>query len=310
MTTQSSRQELFATVTDKLIARIQAGNLPPWKVSWKTGMMTSYHSDRAYSGMNQFILMLEKAVNGYTSNYWVAFGAIKEAQGKAQDKPWAEQPQIKKGASPVTILRPRPGSVDEVQSDGTTTTRHFLRFDTAKVWNEDQLLNWTPKEVPTVPPMPIEAIEALLANLPNRPVVVHRRHEQPSYVPRADKILMPLLADFKISTAYYAVRFHEEVHATGHSSRLKRDGVTCYETRSGALTEVYSYEELVAEMGAAFLCAHTGLEPEPAADHASYLANWASFLKDEPTAYLNAAAEAQKAADYILGKDKADDTDS
>lgn len=116
---------------------------------------------------------------------------------------------------------------------------------------------------------------------------------------------MPFRERFETPEAYYATLFHELTHSTDHESRLNRPTVV-EPSRFGSGT--YSKEELIAEMGAAFLCAHAGIENATIDNSASYIAAWLSKLRDDKRLVIHAAANAQKAADFILGR-KYDDGD-
>ncbi len=111
------------------------------------------------------------------------------------------------------------------------------------------------------------------------------------YVPASDHVQMPPFETFRDAAAYYATLGHECVHWTGHVARMNRDF-----SRS---TQAYAREELVAELGAAFLCADLGLELEPREDHAAYLGHWLEVLKADKRFLFSAAAHAQRAADYL-----------
>ncbi|MFY0762172.1 zincin-like metallopeptidase domain-containing protein [Metabacillus dongyingensis] len=108
--------------------------------------------------------------------------------------------------------------------------------------------------------------------------------------------------DFKVPEEYYCTLFHEMVHSTGHNSRLTRPGITTQGVAFG--DEVYSKEELIAEMGAAMLCGVAGIDNSTIENSASYIASWIRALKNDNRLVLQAAAQAQKASDYILGETK------
>ena len=120
------------------------------------------------------------------------------------------------------------------------------------------------------------------------------------YRPSTDSIVLPLFEAFRDAESYYATLAHETTHWTAHESRLARDFGT---TRFGS--EGYALEELVAELGAAFLCADLDLTLEPREDHAAYIANWLGALKADHRAIFTAASHAQRAADFINGLQQA-----
>ena len=117
------------------------------------------------------------------------------------------------------------------------------------------------------------------------------------YAPAADFVQMPPFEAFRDAESYAATLTHELTHWTGHESRLARE----FEKGHRYGSHGYAFEELVAELGAAFLCADLGITPEPRPDHAAYLAHWLSVLQQDKRAIFSAAAHAQRAADYLQG---------
>jgi antirestriction protein ArdC len=126
------------------------------------------------------------------------------------------------------------------------------------------------------------------------PVPIDHGHAGAFYAPARDRIGMPERAAFPDADTYYGTLLHEMVHATGHDSRLART----FGRRFG--DDDYAREELVAELGAAFLCQRTGVEAEPREDHAAYLGHWLRVLRADKTAIVTAAQRAQHAADWLL----------
>ncbi len=122
---------------------------------------------------------------------------------------------------------------------------------------------------------------------------------QAEYIPAHDTVRMPLVSRFSSAEFYYAILFHELIHSTGHQSRLNREGVTTLDKFG---SERYSKEELIAEIGSAFLCGHAGIsKPEIEQNTTAYLQNWIAALKGDSRLVISAAAQAQHAADMILG---------
>lgn len=134
--------------------------------------------------------------------------------------------------------------------------------------------------------------------MPKRPQLV-RSGSRARYSPSRDIVEVPQERRFKEPEEFYSTLFHELSHATGHTSRLNRPGLMEL-SRFGSYS--YSKEELVAEMGAAYLCGHAGIENAVIDNSAAYINSWLSRLKKDKTLIVQAASQAQKAADYILGK--------
>lgn len=146
----------------------------------------------------------------------------------------------------------------------------------------------------------IDACEKLIAEYDRGPRVDHGG-DRACYWPSRDQISMPDQKAFERPEFYYTTRFHEEVHGTGHADRLARK--TLMDTTYMG-SHQYSEEELVAEMGASFLAAHTGIDIAPVVENsAAYLKHWLAVIKKEPKLLVNSASRAQKAVDYILNRE-------
>jgi antirestriction protein ArdC len=151
------------------------------------------------------------------------------------------------------------------------------------------------------PVNPIEECESIANRMPNPPRI--EQHSQAFYRPSADMVGMPSRTCFESPEAYYSTLFHELTHSTGHTSRLNRFDENSTDHQFGS--ESYSKEELVAELGAAMLAGIAGISQTTIANSASYLQTWINRLKSDSRLIISAASNAQKAADYILGNEKA-----
>ena len=139
---------------------------------------------------------------------------------------------------------------------------------------------------------------AIIENTPNRPVLRQIDANRAFYSPHEDFINLPAIGQFETSEHYYAILFHELVHSTGHSSRLSRIEVMNPEQYCG---KQYVKEELVAEMGASFLCSNVQIDYDGIVENnAAYLSGWLKVLKEDSKFIFKVAADAQKAVDYIL----------
>jgi antirestriction protein ArdC len=159
-------------------------------------------------------------------------------------------------------------------------------------------------EVPTLTEKPINTVEsleqcdALVANMPKAPRIEHKE-AQAYYSPTKDMVNMPRKDSFRDAPSYYHTLFHELTHATGHESRLGRLKGTALLARFGS--EPYAKEELVAEMGASYLSGIAGIQATQEDQTVAYIQGWLEALKKDPKLLIHAAAQAQKAADFILG---------
>lgn len=285
----ATKTDVYSIVTDRVIALLEAGTIP-WRKTWKggaAGAPRNLKSGKAYRGVNVFVL----AAQAYGSPYWLTFKQAKDMGGS-----------VRKGSkgTPVVFWN---WIVKEDPKDKTKKIRiPFLRYYT--VFNIEQCEGIvTPADVAPVagPAEAIDAAEAIVRNMPNAPAIRHGG-DAAYYRPSTDAVQMPARESFESAPAYYTTFFHELGHSTGHASRLSRTGVT-NPTHFGS--HEYSQEELVAEMTATFLSAEAGIEAETIANSAAYLASWMKVLKNDRKLLVMAAAQAQKAADMILGRSAA-----
>src|SRR6202521_3114395 len=189
----------------------------------------------------------------------------------------------------------------EHEADEKTRRRFVLRY--YRVFNLEQcelppsVLDKLPK-VETHEHDPIEAAERIIAAMPNPPEIQYAGSKA-FYSSITDRITLPPRQLFASAEEYYATALHETVHSTGSQKRLAREGI-CEAAPFGS--PIYSKEELTAEMGAAYLCAEAGISTVVIENQAAYVAGWLRRLRDDRKLLIHAAAQAQHAADYILGR--------
>lgn len=276
-------------LTERILADLEAGNVPPWHKPWRAdvSMPRNASSGKAYRGANVWLLLLTAQANGYSDPRWMTFNQCKELGGSVL-------PGSK--STPVVFWKSMPGKEAE---DGTTERGGMmLRF--YSVFNVAQTEGCKLADLPTVENIidPIEAAEAIVAGMPNPPRIVHDG-SRACYSPMLDLIQLPKREAFDNAEAVYGTLFHELGHSTGHPTRLARTGVTEGQHFG---SDNYGREELVAEMTAAFLAAEAGIAPAIMPNTTAYLASWIRTIKEDPRIILTAAAQAQKAADHILGR--------
>jgi antirestriction protein ArdC len=243
-------------------------------------------SGKAYRGLNTFLL----GSQGYASKYWLTFNQANKLGG-----------HIRKGEKSSLVTFWHVGQEKIIRTpDGTDRkqTPFLLRY--CSVFNVCQTEGIAEKldlgkSAPVVPS--IEACEAIVAGMPNAPA--RCQSDRAWYRPSTDSIGMPARGLFTSAEEYYSAFFHEIVHSTGHASRIGREGIEQLNTFGSA---TYSREELIAEMGAAMLCGVTGIAPAVIENSAAYLQSWISRLRGDSRLLVSAASAAQRAADYILGK--------
>lgn len=277
-------QNLFDTITDRIIASLENG-VAPWSKPWVSAghhLPWNCTTGKTYNGLlNTFLLMI--ASQGFTSNAWCGMSQARNKFG-AYLKPGQK--------SPVSILIPRIVKDDDDREK-------CVGFKSVAVFNADQFdgLVLPEPETSGVAHEPHAIAEAIVASMPEPPAFLHDGGGRAYYVPTSDSIHLPDVTAFTSSDAYYATKFHEMVHATGHAKRLGRDGIMKFD-RFGS--HQYSQEELVAEMGAAYLLALSGIDSQ-VDQNAAYIASWLKALKDDRNMLYRAALEANKATRHVAG---------
>jgi antirestriction protein ArdC len=254
-------------------------------------------SKRQYRGINVFIL----ASQSYGSPYWLTYKEAVRLGG-----------HVRKGEHATPIIFWKWIAREVEKDDGTITERNFPFLRYYNVFNAGQTEGCRVPSDSVVegegkPFNIIAACEAVYANMPNRPELHHgatesilRGRKLEAYCsPSTDRVVMPRREAFDSPEFYYSVLFHELTHSTGAKSRLNRETLT-QALHFGDTN--YGREELVAEMGASFLAGHTGIEQVTLENSAAYLASWIRTLKGDPRLAIIAAANAQKAVDYILNR--------
>src|SRR5205823_14311093 len=186
--------------------------------------------------------------------------------------------------------------VRDQAADDSSSTRLIPMMREYTVFNVDQCEN-LPDSITTGKPMRVRNPDARdgLADefLRTTGADIREGHGEAMYVPSRDFISIPAFQAFKGADHFYNVAFHELTHWTGHKSRLNRDLKNRFGSRH------YSAEELVAELGAAFLSAEFGFDGD--VRNAGYIATWIELLKSDKRAFFTAASKASKAADYLRG---------
>ena len=286
------KSDVYTLVTEKVIALLESGTAP-WRQTWSGGELPrNLVSGKPYRGINLLLL----SMNRFASPYWLTFNQAKQLGG-----------HIKKGAKSELVVfwkffDKAADEADNAGNGGNTDTkrrppllRYYCVFNVEQTEGLEQHL---PAPTELNPFTPLEQAAAIIAAMPQRPAIYH--HQQSAYyAPQHDYINLPRPETFAASENYYAVAFHELTHATGHETRLNRPGVAGTQLAAFG-TPDYSREELIAEMGSAFLCATAGIA-NTIENSAAYLQGWLASLQGDSRLIVTAASAAQKAADFILG---------
>ena len=272
---------VYEVITDRIVESLAKGVIP-WKKPWVTQTPKNLISGKDYRGVNVLLL----GSSSFESPYWLTFNQAKSLGGT-----------VMKGerGTPVVFWKVYN---KETEGDGSEEDRRFvLRYYT--LFNVTQCQG---VEAPALLPRPtfnpIEACERIVSSYEGKPRIDHGG-DRAFYSPVEDRIQVPAREAFSSAPEFYSTLFHELVHSTGSHDRLARKGVT---DPIAFGSHGYSFEELVAECGSAFLCNEAGIGGSTLDNSAAYIASWSKKLRSEPKWIVQASAQASKAADLVLGK--------
>ena len=279
------KRDLYLEVSARIIAELQKGAAPwvkPWSASPGANTPCNALSNRPYSGCNVVLLWMAQAA-GYRTPRFLTFKQALELGG-----------HVRKGERGTKVYFVKQLEIREGTDEAPARLVPMMREYT--VFNVDQC-DGLPDSVTTGKPIRVRNPDTRddLADqfLHSTGADIREGHGEAYYVPSRDFISMPSFGTFKAADHFYNVTFHELTHWTGHKSRLDRDLKNRFGSRN------YAAEELVAEMGAAFLCAEFGFDGD--LRHAGYIGSWIELLKADKRAFFTACSQASKAADYLRG---------
>lgn len=270
--------DLHARITDTILRQIEA-EPGTWSCPWhrvEGGLPRNALTGRAYRGINILSLWSGALSAGFVDPRWATY------------RQWAElRAQVRRGeqGTPVVFYKDLPpGAQNEDGSDRRFVTRVSVVFNAAQVIGAPDL--------PEAGPQALSDTAAFDRFVGATGAIV-REGDMACYIPSLDEIRIPARNAFRSGQGYCATLAHELVHWTSAKPRLDRN----LSTRFGSGS--YAAEELIAELGAAFVLAGLGVAPTPHPNHASYIANWLPLLRSDPRAIFTAAAHASRAADYL-----------
>lgn len=273
---------IYDQITATILRQIESG-VPPWRQPWSgnSWIPTRENGDR-YRGINVPILLGAQSAAGYESGRWLTY---KQAQARGG--------HVRKGERATTIVYASTWTAIEQNENGEEKTRAVPFLRAYSVFNVAQC-EGLPADPAADKPENVRFADGEMLIARSGATIEHGDFGA-CYVPRLDTIRLPRFESFRSGDDYYSTAFHELVHWTGHASRLNR---LHNDARFG--NEHYAREELVAELGAAFICGATGMNSSPREDHAGYLDSWCKVLRSDSRAIVHAASQAQKAADYLV----------
>ena len=284
------RADIYTRVTAKIVADLERGVRPwikPWNAEHAAGTITrpSRANGQPYNGINVLMLWSEASLKGYVCPIWMTY--------KQADDLGAH---VRKGEHGSAVVYADRIKRTEAASNGDEIESEIPFLKSYTVFNCEQIEGlpqhfYAPAPLPASKPERIAHADALVSATGASIVYGGSRA---CYVSSTDNVHMPCIDFFGDTESYYATLLHELTHWTRHETRLNREFGRKRWGDAG-----YATEELVAELGAAFLCADLGITPEVRDDHAAYIATWLEVLRHDKRAIFTAAAHAQRAVDYL-----------
>lgn len=300
MSNNESTKDLYQEVTDRIVEALEGGVVPwvkPWDANQAAGagMPVNAATNRPYHGVNVMLLWMQEVTQGYSTSRWMTFKQAQAAGGA-----------VRKGEKSTLAVFFKPIERQKTDRDGKPVTdekgepvmktvpilRAFKLFNVDQIDDlEDRYRGVPTGEAPESTFTPIEAAESVLES---SGALIRHGGNRAFYAPGPDYVQLPPKESFREEAGYYATALHELTHWTGHESRLVREGVVEMDHFG---SERYAFEELVAELGAAFLCAEIGIQGD--LRHEGYIGSWIRKLKEDKRAIFRAASQARKAAEFL-----------
>jgi antirestriction protein ArdC len=286
----ATRPDIYASVTGRIVAALEQGVRPwmkPWNAEHAAGRITRplRHNMQPYRGINILVLWMEAEAKGFAAPIWLTFQQAKELGG-----------HVRKGEHGSPVVYASSFSKTEAGDDGAEVEQeiHFLKQYT--VFNVEQVEGLPAPFYARVEPVrdTLERIAQAEAFAANTGADIRYGGNRAYYAIGGDYVQLPPFETFRDAESHAATLAHELTHWTRHASRLDRS----FDAKRFG-DEGYAIEELVAELGSAFLCADLAITPEVREDHAAYLGHWLKVLKDDKRAIFTAAAHAQRAVEFL-----------
>ena len=275
--------DIYKIITDEIIKKLQSGKIP-WKRSFRGVQLPprNFKSNKMYKGIN----LLTLGMSGYKSPYWLTYKQAKDLGG-----------QVKKGSKGTRILFAK--MLNYKDKDDNERQRPIYKY--SSVFNLDliegidcpHLLDEEQEEREFEYIENCENVLKIMNEKKRIPPIEYHDLMRAYYSPMEDVIRSCSIQDYISDEEYYSTLFHEIIHSTGHNSRLQRD------MTGGKKSKSYAKEELIAEIGACFICGMTGIKTAIIDNSAAYIQSWLSALRDDPTLVVQAASRAQKAVEYL-----------
>jgi antirestriction protein ArdC len=283
-----SIDNIYKMVTDQIIDRINRTGLLPWAQPWKVsaaaaGTMPRNITGHEYRGVN--VMLLSGIVEDTGCNIFASLKQVNAAGG------W-----VKQGVHGHQVIFWK--WINVTGKDNEEKKIPLLRYYTVFNLSDTTLSDKWKKITPPAPTFTEVKGREMIDNWKEKPEIKNQGNRA-FYHPAGDYIQLPAAGQFKSAAGYFATMAHECCHATGHAKRLARPGVM---SPNFFGSHDYSFEELVAEIGAAYLCGRAGIVDQVIDNAAAYVKGWSDKLKDNTKWIVQAAAQAEKSARYILNE--------
>lgn len=297
MTKVSEKVDLYQQVTNRIITHLEKGEIP-WRKTWSGyGLARNLATNHIYTGINMILMNCLP----YPIPYYMTFKQVQEKGGRIKQGAKAELVFyfniLFKDKADNTISKEQ-ASILERQGAEVKVLKYLKYYNVFNI-KDIEGIEYASPDITLNPHEKLERCENIILNMPNAPEMIHQDLSQAYYNKVHDFVNMPEIGQFQSPEEYYVTFFHELAHATGHQKRVNRPGITEAEKFGD---KKYSEEELIAEMAASFLSAQVSIDYDPIIENtAAYLQGWLKVLKEDKMFIFKVAAEAQKAADYVLG---------
>ena len=288
------KQDVYQRVTDRIVSDLEQGVRPwikPWNAEHAAGRIIRplRHNGQPYNGINVLMLWATAVEQGFAAPIWMTFRQAKELGA-----------HVRKGERGALVVYAN--TITRTESDSETGEEQERDIPFMKgysVFNVEQVEGLPAHFYATAEPKldPVARIDHAERFFDAAKADIRHGGNRAYYAIGPDHVQMPPFEAFRDAESYYATLAHEMTHWTRHPARLDRDF-----GRKRWGDEGYAMEELVAELGAAFLSADLALTPEVRPDHAAYIESWLTVLKNDKRAIFSAAAHAQRAADFLHAK--------
>lgn len=292
----SKNFDLYQEVTYKIISMLEQG-VAPWRRTWSTyGLAKNYATGHIYTGIN-FIMMNNTL---HPIPFFMTLNQVRTMGGKLKKGAKADKViyfnVVYKDRDNRTISKDEATHLYNIGEE--VKTLKFIKYYNVFNISDVEGIKLDITEIILKPNEKIDKCESIVENMPKCPEIKHIDSKGAFYSPSLDIVNMPQIEQFESAEAYYATLFHELIHSTGHVTRLAREEVMNPNTFG---SKPYSREELVAEMGASFLCSRVQIDFDNIFENnVAYLAGWLKVLKEDNKFIFKVASEAQKGVDFIL----------